>query len=92
MKTEIYSLFDRAVATYARPMFAVAAGQVLRDLKVAVNDQQRQENLVMHSADFDLYKLGSFDDQTGRFELLDKPELVLNCGALKEVPVPPSAA
>lgn len=89
MKTEVFSLFDRAVATYGRPMFAPLVGAVMRDLKRAVNDPSEQ-NLCMHSADFDLYRLGVFDDQTGKFEMLEVPQLVVNCGALKDVPVVPS--
>ncbi|AKI26887.1 packaging protein [Gokushovirinae Bog5712_52] len=90
MKLAIYSLFDRAVGVYGRPMFAPAYGAVLRDLKRAVNENS-QDNLVMHAADFDLVFCGTFEDSSCVFSLLPVPELKINCGALRHaVEVPPS--
>lgn len=88
MKVEIYSLYDRAVGVYGRPIFAPAYGGALRDLKTAVNAGD-QSNLCMHSADFDLFLLGTFEDSSATWTLLPRPELKINCGALRDNPLPP---
>lgn len=88
MITNVYSLYDRAVAVYGRPIFSPATGGVLRELKDAVNGGQ--DNISKHSQDFDLYELGTFDDVLGSFVLYAKPRLIVNCGALKDVPTHPS--
>lgn len=72
------SIYDKAAAAYMRPWFAQAQGVAIRQFTDEVNRSAQDNPLWMHPADYDLYLLGTWDDATGEFTLLAKPELVLN--------------
>lgn len=68
MKQFVVAVFDRAAQLYSRPFFVQAVGQAIRSFTDEVNrkDEQRSE-FARHPDDFDLWLLGQFDDQEGRF-------------------------
>ena len=39
--------------------------------------------LFNHPSDFDLFVIGSYDEQTGKLTVLDVPEKLANCASLK---------
>jgi len=77
MKLELLAVFDRAAQAYARPMFLPSIGVGIRSFTDEVNRNDPENNLCNHPDDFDLFHLGSFDDITGSFDLLEFPELVV---------------
>lgn len=77
MKLEIFSIHDSATEMYGRPFFMVARGQALRSFKDEINRVDNSNDLAKHPDDFSLYHLGSFDDNTGSFQLFDIPEQVV---------------
>lgn len=44
---------------------------------IMIQPGQAREN---HLDECDLYLIGDFNDETGEFQVLDKPQLLLNCG------------
>lgn len=74
MKLVVVSVHDRAADAYAQPQYVAAVGQAIRGF----SDQVNGEKSVVsdHPEDFDLYELGVFDDNSGKFELLDSPRIV----------------
>lgn len=82
MEKLVFSLRDRQAGIFHNPVFAVSLGQVVRELTDVVN-RPSQEILFLHPADFQLYKLGTFDDVKGVFSLLPIPDMVLDCGTLR---------
>nr|QJB20510.1 MAG: nonstructural protein [Microvirus sp.] len=75
------SVRDAVADTFGRPFFvqsvAVAHRSFADEVNRPVQHGQGDSLLQDHPADFELYQLGTFDDQTGRVHMLDLPELVV---------------
>lgn len=63
MKMVIGSIFDSKAEIFSRPIFAHAAGALLRAFEDAVNDSKSE--YARHPADYTLFIVGEFDDQSG---------------------------
>lgn len=61
----MYSVFDKKTASYGNPYPAKTDGEANRMFAAAVNTPDIIISL--HPADFALYAVGSFDDQSGEF-------------------------
>lgn len=59
------AIFDRASQSFDRPWFAPAIGQAIRAFSDAINDPQHPMH--KHPDDYDLWHLGTFDDNAGTF-------------------------
>jgi hypothetical protein len=62
-----------------QPFFAPTVGSALRSLTDAVNDQKHEFS--RHSMDYQLFKLGSWDDASGVFDTAP-PERVVGIAEL----------
>jgi hypothetical protein len=76
MKMVIVSIKDTAADAYGRPAFVATEGVALRQFQDEVNRASDDNQLYKHSHDFHLYLLGTFDDVTGSFDLVDIPKLI----------------
>ena len=65
MQFYIYSVRDRAIDTYGRPVFFAAVGAAVRAFQDEVNRANPDNTMHTHPEDYDLYEIGTFDDQTG---------------------------
>lgn len=65
MRLIICSIHDSKAEAFSQPMFFQAVGQALRSFIDAVTENDPKSNLANHSADFNLFQIGEFDDQTG---------------------------
>ena len=74
MKLKLFACHDSKAGAFMQPFFFQATGQAIRAFSDTVNDPKTQLN--RHPADFTLFELGTFDDQTGEVETI-KP---LNLG------------
>lgn len=66
MKMLAFSIRDVKAECFTQPFFAQAKGQAIRGFADAVNDGK--SDYARHPADYTLFHIGSFDDQTGAFE------------------------
>lgn len=76
----VCSIFDNGIQSFGSPVFVPHTGAATRSFADEVRrpSQPGQDNqLFNHPEDFDLYQLGEFDDQTGEFRSLDRPNLLL---------------
>ena len=88
MIQQVFALRDRKADIFGRPVFVASMGSLVRELTdVVVSDSQ--DTLARHPGDFALYRLGTFDDVKGTFDLLPLPDFVLECASL--LPVRPVA-
>ena len=64
-KIQVVALFDKKTGLYEKPGFARHLGDALRDW----DHLRKDENTKMgkNPEDFDLWKLGVYDDETGEF-------------------------
>jgi hypothetical protein len=67
MNLKVFAVRDRATVQFGTPMFLVSDGQAIRSFGDEVNRKSADNNLNAHPEDFDLYKLGSYDTETGLF-------------------------
>lgn len=69
MKRNICAVRDRQMAAFGQPIFVPTTGIAIRSFADEINNPQSEMH--KHPDDYDLYHLGTFDDDTGRFENLD---------------------
>lgn len=69
----VVSVKDRAADVFNRPFFVPHRNVAVRDFTDEVNRSAADNPLNKHPDDFDLYVLGTFDDNTGVFVMEDTP-------------------
>lgn len=65
MILKVYSIYDSKAEAYVRPFFAPTKGLALRSVLAALQDPNH--DLSKYPADYTLFELGEWDDQTGLF-------------------------
>jgi len=65
MKMEICAIRDRQLNGFMQPFFTQSKGQAIRAFSDLVNDKQHPVG--QHPEDYDLWHLGSWTDDDGRF-------------------------
>jgi len=73
MELQLISIRDQKGEAFAPPKAHKTIGEAERFLEHLVNKNADGNFLHMYPEDFDLYHLGSFDDQTGKMKLFDSP-------------------
>lgn len=81
MMMKAYSIYDQAAKAYMQPFFTSADGLAARMFSNLVNDGQSQVS--GHPADFTLFGVGEFDDQTGVFQAV-QPVAICTALSVKE--------
>lgn len=66
-KVMVVAIRDRALDSFSRPFFVPTIGAAIRSFADEVNRADKENPLYAHPEDFDLYKLGEFDEQSGSF-------------------------
>lgn len=82
MKTRMYSIRDGQTEMFNKPWYAVTDGDAHRQFASLVNDP-KAEAIYEHPQDFDLYFVGTYDDNTGKLTPLDTPQHVIKAVQLK---------
>lgn len=81
MQLVIVCVFDSGVGAFGRPAFVRSRGEALRAFQDEVNREPKEgmpNALFSHSSDYQLYYLGTFDDNEGRFTMPPMPEKMIN--------------
>ena len=66
MKLNAYTIYDVASGTYMRPFFTPADGQAIRGFKDISTDASHEVG--KHPEDYTLYRIGAFNDVTGKLQ------------------------
>lgn len=75
----VVAVKDNAIGTFQPPACVRAEGEALRGFMDAVNDPQNKQ-LHQHPEDFDLYRLGTFDENTGKIVSEEPVQLARGIG------------
>lgn len=75
MIRKIFSVRDSKAECFHQPFFQSTHGEAERMFRTAVNDSKTQ--FFQYPEDFDLYFMGEYDDNTGKFVTLDTPQHVI---------------
>jgi len=86
MKLNAYTIYDVASGVYMRPFFSQADGQAVRGFKDIATDADHEVG--KHPEDYTLYRIGTFNDTTGKIagEDLEKLATGLECVSLDRNP------
>ena len=81
MKFGMYVLRDQK-AGFLSPSVDVSDASAVRNFDTAV----RKSNDIMHfhKEDFDLFKIGEYDSDSGIVKAFDAPEFIINGGSIDE--------
>lgn len=72
MQTKAYSVRDSKAEIYNQPFFQKSHGEAERTLLSLVKDGKSM--ISQYPDDYDLYFIGTYDDQTGVFSPLNTPQ------------------
>lgn len=75
MELKVYSIRDAKGEIFHPPFYKKTHGEAERDFTTLVGDQNGMVS--KYPEDFDLWYLGTFDDQTGKFNALETPQHVI---------------
>lgn len=67
MKLQVFAVRDRAMNGYLQPFFLQSEGLAIRSFTDEINRADPKNPMFAHADDYDLYHLGTFDDETGTF-------------------------
>lgn len=79
----LITIKDNAVQAFQPINTVRAKGEAIRGFQDAINNEQNRQ-LHKHPEDFDLYLVGTFDDETGEITV-QKPELIIRGKDVKNV-------
>lgn len=82
MVLRVYSIRDAKAEVFNTPFYQKTHGEAERNFRTLVNDGKSTVN--QFPEDFDLYYLGQYDDNEGKFECLDTPQHVIKAIQLKD--------
>lgn len=75
MIQKMFCIYDAKAETFNVPFYAPTHGEAERSFRQACNDERTMMN--KFPSDFDLYFLGDYDTQHGKFVLHDTPQHVI---------------
>ncbi|QXP08473.1 MAG: nonstructural protein [Arizlama microvirus] len=72
MTLKMFSVRDAKAETFNPPFFKPTHGEAERAFRQLCKDEKSM--VASYPDDFDLYYLGEYDDNTGKFQTLDTPQ------------------
>ncbi|AXH78010.1 MAG: nonstructural protein [Microviridae sp.] len=82
MQLKVFSIRDTKAETYNMPFYQKSHGEAERSFKALTTDESSM--ISKYPEDFDLYFLGTYDDQTGQLTVLDTPQHIVKAINLKQ--------
>lgn len=77
MKTLVVSVRDIRGGFWGQPYFVISTGSAVRSFMDQCNKKSDQDNvLAAHPEDFELWHFGSYDDESGTFDLFDPADRI----------------
>lgn len=67
MKLHILTVRDIVADVFGQPFYALSIGGAVRGFADAINGQDA--NLSKHPADYELFRLGTYDDNSAEFDI-----------------------
>lgn len=82
MQLNVFSIRDSKAEIFNPPFIKQTHGEAERDFHRMVKNPESLPH--QYPEDYDLYHLGTFDDQTGEITRLEKPQRLVNATQLKQ--------
>jgi len=74
MILKVFGIYDSKAEAYLPPFMMKSKGEAIRALTSHVEDPQH--NFCKYCEDFTLFEFGSWDDSTGKYDLLPTPHSI----------------
>ena len=78
----VFAVRDTCVGTFLMPWYFQNAAAAVRALGDAVNKPGEDNQFFQHPEHYQLYDLGTYDDENGQFVLNPAPVFVVDCQSL----------
>lgn len=78
----VIAMYDTVAEIFTPPMFVPSVGVAYRDLQDVAARGGEGNVLAAHGGDFQVFQLGTYDEQTGVFSPLPRPVLLVEVSAL----------
>jgi len=72
----VYAVKDLAIQAFGDCFLTRAPGEAVRSFQDEANRTDGKSAVAQHPEDYELYKIGEYDDQTGKLVALYEPEFV----------------
>lgn len=76
MEMIVVAVMDKMAGCYGRPIFVASKGLAVRSFQDEVKRDGADNPMFKHPGDFDLFYLGTFDDNTGFFNGVTHPTIL----------------
>lgn len=86
---KVFTIFDSKVGCYFPPFMMRSVGEAERAVGSHANDPLH--NFYKYAEDFTLFEIGSWDERTGKYSLLDAPHSIGNLVQFKKMNSLPGA-
>lgn len=73
---QILCVRDRAADVFGRPSFHTSVGGAIRGFVDEINRAHEENVMFRHPEDFDMFHVGTYDDNSCKFDLLPSPRQV----------------
>ncbi len=83
MKIDLYAIRDKVANSYHNPMTFPNAGSAARSFADELNRASADNMLYAHPDDFDMWLIGFYDNETGKIDPMENPQLVFQGSVLK---------
>lgn len=80
MKRTVFAVYDSKAAAFLQPFFSQTRGVAVRSFGAAVQDTGHDFN--RYAGDYTLFELGTFDEETAKFDLKTTPESIVLASVL----------
>jgi len=84
MKMVCVAIYDVKAEAFMRPFFVQRKALAVRSFQDEVNRPAEDNPLYRHPADYRLMALGEWDDESGYFESLPRPELIIEAANVRK--------
>ncbi|AZL82880.1 nonstructural protein [Apis mellifera associated microvirus 26] len=84
MLQKLFAIRDSKTEYFGSPFCKATHGEAERDFRTLVNDEKT--NLNQYPEDYDLYYLGEYDNNSGKFETLETPQHLMKAIQVKKQP------
>lgn len=79
---KIVAVYDQAIEAFGRPIFVRSLGEAERSFRDEINNADSP--MYKHPEDYSLYSLGTFNEDTGTIDGLEKPQRILTGNNAKQ--------
>jgi len=83
VQLKMFSIRDTKAEIFNPPFFKHTHGEAERDFSTLVNDEKSMPS--KYPEDYDLYYVGTYDDQTGKLSPVDTPEHLIKAIQVKKL-------